>query len=270
MNNNELKTESIQSSHKVTTLADLLSPEELEELSKLGSNPPKKRSSLSLTLKDCECVLPLDPRHKDGGYRVLKVRPKVKKNKTARDALLWHAIYGNKSLRVIDWNILFNIFNRSIVNDKPAVALLAILRITAAGKPADCKSIKSSLYSVRQIASNVLGKELSLKFCQRLQKFLGVELPTSVENLDDVFDLSTKVRRNKKPKEPNRIGVGYKDKGTLSQTPKEEPLDGDFEPVEDCFAQLIEATDNCRAFDSAFDKKRRKKLLSKIIDSLKD
>lgn len=260
------------SSSKSQTLADILPPEVVEELSKLGSHPPRKRTSLSMTKKDFECVLSLEPRHKKGGYQVIIVTPKVAQSKKLQQALLWHAIYGNKSFRVIDWNILFNYFNRTLVDDKVSLAILGILRILAVGQsPSDKLSFSSTLYSVRQIVANSLGKEIALEFCQRLQNLLGVKLPTSVETLDKLLKIEDDRRTVKKPREPARIGVGYKDKGTLSNTPRMEPLSGDWiEPFEDCFLSLLKKTENCRAFDCSYDKTKRKKLLQKILKSFKE
>lgn len=269
--NEHVKKSRFQSSLKATTLADLLSPEELEELSKLGSDPPKKRLSLKMSRKDFECVLPLDPRHKSGGYRAYRTKSLTENSSAIQESLLWNAIFGNKSFRVIDWLLLFNYLTRNLINDKPASALMAILRITAGGNPSDLESFESSLYSVRQIAANILGKELAIKLCQVIQKSLGVKLPTSVEKLDKLLEVKVISIRPKRSPDPARIGVGYKDKGTLSKTPKEEPLDGDWiEPVEDCFLQLIKGSQFCRAFDSAFDKKKRKKLISQLIHSLEN
>jgi hypothetical protein len=126
--------------------------------------------------------------------------------------------------------------------------------------------------SVRTILVQCLqDNDLTLKYCRELEKDLGIKLPTKYDSPKNYFTFEFKQVPQHKPKEPSRIGVGYKDKGTLPKGPKLEPLPDDSYslPENDIFVDLLERTKDILAFSGSYDSKKRKKLLDKVILQLK-
>lgn len=256
--------------NKSITLADILSDDQLQILSELSSSKTLRKAP-AVRREDLEFVLPLEPRHSKSLVRGIRVKLKYSnESQKAWESLLWHAIYSSSEFRVFTWYILYNVFIRRMKYEKYALNLLRILRLTTQR----CgKAYNQKLRSVRQIIS-YYDKELALKYCKHLESGLGIKLPTSVPPLTEFFHLTEVTIKQRKPPEPKRIGVGYKDKGHLpdESNPKEDPFPDEsyIEPTRDLFVELMSQSKECEAFVEDYDPKKRKQILLKLKKHLEN
>jgi hypothetical protein len=252
------------------TLADILSDDQLQILSELGGSKTHKKAP-AVRREDLEFVLPLEPRHNKSSVKGIQVKLRYSGDeKKAWESLLWHAIYSSSEFRIFTWYILYNVFIRRLKYESFALSLLRILRLTTQR----CgKAYNQKLRSVRQIIS-FYDKELALKYCKHLEHQLGIKLPTSVPPLTEFFHLKEIKIKQRKPPEPRRIGVGYKDKGHLPDEshPKVDPFPDEsyLEPTRDLFVELMSQSKECEAFVEDYDPKKREKILSKLKNHFKD
>lgn len=178
-----------------------------------------------VTSSDFKVSIPLEPTSGKTFVRKLFVRPLLSKGTDLLKTLVWHAIYGRKSFKSIHWFILFNMINRETINAKIRFGLYAILKLSFTGRPGTYgfnkthRSVKSALG--KSSLSN-LEQENVLKKIVRQFPF---SIPRKVPGLDRVLQIKEKSVEQKKPSEPRRIGVGYKDKGSLGK-----PDDG-YHPI---------------------------------------
>jgi hypothetical protein len=125
---------------------------------------------------------------------------------------------------------------------------------------------------VKTIVTSVLrDKDLGLKYCKKLEADLGLKLPTKAITLSDYLHTEVKEVKLRKPPEERRVGVGYKDKGSLPEGSKEDPLDNDsiWRTEEDLFEVLLKNTEEVLAFSESYDSKKKSKILQEISKSLK-
>jgi hypothetical protein len=104
--------------------------------------------------------------------------------------------------------------------------------------------------SVKKIVSKKLGAEQAEEYIQqKILNLLPFKLPHKNPHLEEVLevDWSSKMVQ-KKPLEQRRVGVGYKDKGSLRQDSVEEPLAYEFQSRADFFELLISKTQDCEQF----------------------
>jgi hypothetical protein len=199
--------------------------------------------------------------------RAFKVKCISRNAEACFSALLWHVFFGSKTFRVIHWYILWNYFARTIRKNDRSRALLRILRITTQ----QCGNyLNQGLRPLKTVLSYFLGKDKTLVYLEQLQEQLGVKLARQKPDLQKFFHIEEVHLKQRKPPEPRRIGVGYKDKGHLPDSPKEEGLYDDFQlpTVDEIFVDLMESTSEVAAFAESYDPKKRKKLLEKIISNL--
>lgn len=126
--------------------------------------------------------------------------------------LLWHALFGTK-FKVSHWQFLFEIVDRTNKWDpllQNIFDVLMICNVTPNGGP--CRSYNQKLKCARKALVDSTDLEgLLLRFKQS-----GIEFPRKAPDIDQLIHVSTEGKIFlQKPKDPSRIGVGYKDKGTL-------------------------------------------------------
>lgn len=257
----------------VSRFQDFLTLDQIDQLISRSEKNHQKRYPFSLRTRYLEMLSPLEP--KAGKSLVQHIRVKLKKSrdlKEAFEALLWCAIYGSKHFTVLIWYLLFNIFCKTISDNKQSEALLKILRITTTSR-SEGSDLRTHLKPVRTILVQCLqDNDRAVKYCKILEKDLGIKLPTKIKPLTDYFEITYPLKVQKKSPEPSRIGVGYKDKGTLPKEPKQDPIpDESYNlPENDIFVDLLARTKEVLAFSESYDSKKREKLLKKVIDQLKD
>jgi hypothetical protein len=187
------------------------------------------------------------------------------------EALLWTAVFGNRYFTVLHWNILFGLFQKTISKSKQSEALLKILRITTAKEQG--YKWTNFLKPVRTVLRQELSAEETQTYLERLQQDLGIKLPSENPLLGNNLKISLKFRPEPKALEPNKVGVGYKDKGHLPDpsSSREEPegsLDYEF-PEDDIFVDLMHRTEECQIFSNSYNPKKKVKLLNQLKTNLK-
>lgn len=126
--------------------------------------------------------------------------------------LLWHAFFGKK-FKVIHWQFLFELVDRATKWDSLAQVIFNVLMIindTPRGGHLNqfnknLRCVKASLADGQQLNSLLMMLESS-----------GIHLPNKATAIEElcIINFNDKIVQ-RKPSDPARIGVGYKDKGTL-------------------------------------------------------
>lgn len=155
--------------------------------------------------------IPLEPTAGRREVRALQYRA-LEKGRKLLTHLLWHAIFGSR-FKVIHWQFLFEIVDRTTKWDpllQTIFDVLMIVNVTPNGGP--CQSYNQKLKPARK----ALVRSDDLKKLVSDLESSGIVLPRKAIEIDDLLlaSLDGKIRL-KKPDEPRRIGIGYKDKGSL-------------------------------------------------------
>lgn len=156
--------------------------------------------------------------------------------------LLWNAMFGRK-FKVIHWNILFDLFIRTIDNNRASRAMLTVLRLTAASK--DVRDMFSNMDSVSRIVKRKMDKDKAEQFLNQLLNSFGMQFPKTAPVINELLDISQGNYNPPKPKRPQRKR-GYDDKGHLPDetNPIVLPeLSVQVEDKEDLFDLLLRQTD---------------------------
>jgi hypothetical protein len=156
--------------------------------------------------------------------------------------LLWNAMFGRK-FKVIHWNILFDLFIRTIDNNRASRAMLTVLRLTAASK--DVRDMFSNMDSVSRIVKRKMDKDKAEQFLNQLVNSFGMQFPKTAPVINELLDISQGNYNPPKPKRPQRKR-GYDDKGHLPDetNPIVLPeLSVQVEDKEDLFDLLLRQTD---------------------------
>jgi hypothetical protein len=212
-------------------------------------------------------MIPLEPTYGKGSVRCLRIRPKGRSAKQIFTGLVWTALFGSKKFTMIHWYILYSLFEKHLKKDKQSLALLRILRTTTERSGI---AWNQKLKPVKTIVQNVLGKEEAVKYCLKIAEDLGLKLPDKDPGVNNLIRVEPGFFTQRKPKEPNRVGVGYKDKGTLPKGPKEDTeCSMDYlVQVGDLFADLLSQTQETAIFASSYDPKKQSKLLTNFKNYL--
>lgn len=210
-----------------------LSFQEFNELSKsnfkrqgslLLGEESLERKAIALSQRSFSVILQKPIASRPG---VMKIFHLFGNRKFTRSHLLWHALF--KSITAEDWIVLEREFELHFRSDATFAqkALFAGVISSVGGSRERAPSWDSRLRSFR---SQVTSKDLKdSDFTERrdtLMQFILKELnvPSKAENLNSIYSTSLKTIYYRIPKEERRIGVGYKDKGTLSTEPKIDPV----------------------------------------------
>jgi len=193
-------------------IADLLGPLEAERISILFSPENLKVRNLSISFFSFK--LPLEPTHSRTSCKCLIFKPLPGvKAENLLVALLWEAVFGKK-FKVYHWYVLFNVLIRTINKDKNSEALLSILVILTAN--AATTRWNSNLKPMKSIFRRIYGTESHQFELEKLLNNLPYRLPRKSEGIENFMQITEGMFKLEKPKELARIGVGYKDKGSLS------------------------------------------------------
>jgi hypothetical protein len=237
---------------KTLSYEDFLSPLEAEEIDALLSEQDEKLRSLPASFFSRTYLLS----SVDGFQPGTKVRQalfvKHQSNQPMEiiRGLFWTALYGKK-FKVVHWNLLFDLFLRTIQPNSTSRAILLILRLTATSK--DVRDMNSNIDPVRRIVGRTLGdnKEAKENFMKRLEASLGVgRLPQKQVRMENLLSWQTGVYQPRPPKRTQRK-KGYDDKGHLPDRTNPIVLPEDNHPWEekqDVFALLLRQTDQKTRF----------------------
>jgi len=130
-------------------------------------------------------------------------------------ALLWEALFGRYYL-TFHWFLLFDFLYRQKTASNFTACLMTILGLSSA-KGADVSFWKKGLKSVSATLKQFFPPEESRQKIQEILKYLPFKLPTADPIISELLSVSVVEKTLKTPKEPNRIAVGYKDKGSLGK-----------------------------------------------------
>jgi hypothetical protein len=252
------------------SIYDLLEQETVDRLYDQVTNQKNNRKSAgSFSLPDFRAEIPLEPTFGKSKVGVLRIRPKGRNAKEIFAALIWTALFGSKRFTMIHWYLIYHLFEKQIRKDNRSLALLRILRITTERSG---QSFNQKLKPIKTIVQNVLGKEQAIRYCLNLAKDLGIKLPEKDPKLNDLLRVETGWKFQRRPEPERRIGVGYKDKGSLPKGPKEdtECSEDYLVLVGDLFADLLESTNDCIIFTSSYDPKKHQKLLTQVQSKIKN
>jgi len=162
------------------------------------------------TTSDFSKVIPLSP-SKEGKVRILRVKLTSKPDEALK-ALLWEVFFG-KHLRVWHWFVLFDFLWRQKTASKFAAVLKVVLElVTPKGGP---QSYTSNLRNVNATLKLYFSSKDAKSKIDALLKGLPFDLPKVNPILSDYIHAGSDVETLRKPDKPRRIGVGYKDHGSL-------------------------------------------------------
>lgn len=253
------------------SISDLLDQETIDRLFDQVTNPKHKKIQGRLSLQDFRCKIPfiddlgLVPKETNS-RPVWVITPKTGSAKKLFEALIWTALYGKK-FSIIHWYLIYHLFEKQMNKNAECLALLRILRVstTRVGKAYNTK-----IKPMRVVVQNVLGRERGLAYLKKIEQDLGLKLPQEDPHLENLLRIVAGRERFKKSPEPRRIGVGYKDKGTLPKGSKEEPecAEDYLVQINDLFVELLEKTSEVEIFTN-YDPKKSERLQAQISTFLK-
>ena len=217
------------------SVEELIDPLEVEAINLLLS--PDKMRMRSLTTTFFSFRVPLTPTSSSSTYKAIQVDSRLCRSaESILVGLIWEACYGKK-FKVIHWYILFRVLERTSKDRESSRGLYFILGIISANAG---KSWNTNMDSVLKILRRQVSVEKADKIIKEALSKLPLRFPKSRPKTFDLLKITTVVVDMKKPKEPKRIGVGYRDKGSLSGSSKVEPLPPDrFVETVDVFERLL-------------------------------
>ena len=138
--------------------------------------------------------------------------------------LLWKLIF--QGVQPLEWFILYREFEIQIKEDPSSLKTkyLGILLLLSNNTRKRLPNWKSTSRSVFKILKQCLALSSNSPRINLLEDVLfELKIPKKGDNVENIFSLFTQNFFNKKPIPVNRIGVGYKDKGSLKQGYDEVP-----------------------------------------------
>lgn len=220
----------------MSLLIDLLGPLEEDRLKSIFASDRVKARSLTTTFYRFR--IPLTPKTGATSYKALQIEPVTLKPEKILVGLLWNAMFGKK-FKIVHWFILFQVLSKTLKADNASRAILGILMIITAKAGT---SWNTNIGPVRTIVRRVKDSD-SDRVINGLLRDLPFRLPEKGPKIDDVIKVSIVQVKMRRPKEAARIGVGYRDKGSLNVGSSYDPLPPDlFEDAEDIFDRLLRQT----------------------------
>lgn len=216
------------------SIADILGPLEHDRLKILSS--PQNLKIRGLETSFFRFKVPLESTSGRESYKAIVIRPGSFGSDKIVVGLLWHALFGKK-FKVLHWFVLFHVLTRTLKKDKNSEAILAILMIMTAD--AATSNWMSNMKPLRGILISHLGHERGLAFLEELMSNLPYRLPKKGPVIDEILSFQKAQIRQRKPKELARIGVGYKDKGSLGGSRVESFDSEEFEEKDNVFVDLV-------------------------------
>jgi hypothetical protein len=193
----------------IVTLQDLLEDE--DQILFLHQGGEKVRGLVSTFFN---CRLPLESTSGKTRIKAIASKSKTSSSEKILVGLYWNALYG-KNFKVYHWFSLFRVFLRTLNKDKVSEAHLAILMILSA--QAGATRYQSKMKPVRSLLIRAYGEKAGQELCDKLKESLPFRLPQKGPDLEELLQVTESFIDQKAPRIPNRIGVGYKDQGSLPE-----------------------------------------------------
>lgn len=192
----------------MNTLEDLLSPLDAETLKSLLT--PEKLRMRGLVPSFFKFSIPLE-RNQNSRVKALIFKPLTSNSGKILVGLFWNILFGRK-FKVYHWYILFAVLIRTIEKGSQSRNLLKLLVISTSSEG---KTWQSSMKPIKTILTQLHGKDTAEGMITEILKHLPYELPKKGPIIEELLEVKVDSLINKKPTDPRRIGVGYKDKGSL-------------------------------------------------------
>lgn len=186
----------------------------VSSLSDLGENLTYSKGSFRIPIPG-KIFIPLQPPNSDVRYSLGLEIVLLAKSKVVISHLLWKLIY--KGGLVLEWWLLYEYLSRNIrsTDENYFACLCGVLKLSSATRKSvldfqsHLRPIQKFLSEKRTIVDNVPYKNL-LEFVHS-----ELKLPKSGSSDNSLYRQAIRTIPFQKPPELNRIGVGYKDKGSM-------------------------------------------------------
>jgi len=162
------------------------------------------------TASDFTKEIPLEP-PQGGSVRVMRVNL-LGKPEEAFVALLWTVMF-SKYCRIIHWFLLFEFLWKQKISSKTTAAIMFLLIVLR--PKGQAIQWNQNCYSTHAILRKHFSLQETKEIIQLILRCLP-SLPTSAK-FHELVLISEGKKILKKSQSPSRIGVGYKDKGTLGK-----------------------------------------------------
>lgn len=163
-----------------------------------------------------------EPKNDQAGKRFV-VKVHGDKNYVLRH-LLWHLLF--KGIKPLEWLILFREFEIQLKEAPSAIktkyfGLLLLLSNNTRKRLPDWRSSSKSVFKRLKDCSSLSSNSPRKTLLEDI--LFELKIPQKGDNVENIYSVFTQSFYNKKPIPLNRIGVGYKDKGSLKQGYDEVP-----------------------------------------------
>lgn len=175
--------------------------------------------------------------------KIRLIQPSIKHFKLLVKQLMFTGV------RVSQWFLLYHIFETNLKNQGPTRELAFLYGLLSLSASSRGRSFRDFTEHTKRVDTILVSSSSTSEVGKgKINEILEtLRIPKETKGFSNVKTTEEFVINNKllKPKEPVRIGVGYKDKGTLPQGQKELPeddLEGYLSPSENSFFR------NCSKF----------------------
>lgn len=194
----------------------------VSSLSEIGESLTRPNGPFRVPLPG-KIFIPLPPPNSEVRYSLGLEVVLLAKSKVVISHLLWKLIY--KGILVLEWFLLYEYlsYNKRSSDLDYFASLCGVLKLSGATRKSvldfqsHLRPIQRSLSEKRSIADNIPNKTL-LDYVH-----LVLMLPKMGSSSDSLYRQALRNIPFRKPPEPNRIGVGYKDKGSMGPESVERP-----------------------------------------------
>jgi len=194
----------------------MLKSDDLKDLSfLLALSDGLEKTDLGLSSSDFRGTVNLEPTYGKGSVKVIKYCSHHQDASEVFAALLWEATFGTH-FKIWHWYILFNILCKGTSLNNTKIGLFLLLRVVTAKRDLAFFSSMKCFNSILKdrFPDTVLRQSVLAKF----MKLFSVTWPTSDPKLHMLLSArECKIVLEKAP-DLTRIGVGYKDQGSLGSS----------------------------------------------------
>lgn len=186
--------------------------------------------------------IPLESTTGKSKVSCLRVVPKIGNSDKILSSLFREMLFG-KRFKVYHWHIVFNVLLRTLKKDRSSEAILSMLLIVSAH--ARRTNWRGNMKPVKTILFSHYGEDDGAILLDKILKSLPVSISKKKTDLNEIVSVTEDFIVQRKPRELARIGVGYKDQGSLnSGTGELDSLTFDFEEKEAVFEDLLRQVKN--------------------------
>jgi len=179
-----------------------------------------ERADLGLAPSDFNGTINLEPTYGKGQIKVLRYESHAPSLERVFAALIWEASFGTH-FKIWHWYILFNLLCKGSSLNNTKVGLFLLLRVVTAKRDLAFFSSMKCLYSI--LKDSFPDPEVSKSILTRFLNMFPIKIPPKDPRLHTLLSCRELTISLTKAPDVTRIGVGYKDKGSIG-SPGLEPL----------------------------------------------